>query len=84
MKETACPIPFWDYCLEWRVMITNQLQGQTPFFTVHGYEGDISSISSVGFYDFVYFRDDTQSFPHGNEILGRYLGKSRDVGNATC
>ena len=34
MKATACPIPFWDYCLEWRAMITNhtakdsfQLQG---------------------------------------------------------
>ena len=41
MKDAGVPLPFWDYCLEWRAMINNltakptfDLQGQTPHFTV--------------------------------------------------
>jgi hypothetical protein len=89
MKDAGVPLPFWDYCLEWKAMINNHtaksafaLQGQTPHFSMFGREGDISAISSFGFFDFVYFRDHTQQFPMATEVLGRYLGKSHGVGNA--
>jgi hypothetical protein len=45
----------------------------------------VSAKILFGFYDFVYFRDDTQQFPMATEALGRFLGKSHGVGNAmTC
>ena len=92
MKDAGVPLPFWDYCLEWKAMINNHtfknafaLQGQTPHFSMFCREGDISAISSFGFFDFVYFRDHTQQFPMATEVLGRFLGKSEGVGNAmTC
>jgi hypothetical protein len=91
MKDTGCPIPFWDYCLEWKDAVDNhtakniyQLNGQTPHFHVHGQEGDISALSTFGFYEFVYFRDHTQQFSLATEVLGRYLGPSLYTGNAMC
>ena len=92
MKDAGVPLPFWDYCLEWRAMVNNHtaknafaLQGQTPHFSMFGREGDISAISFFGVFDFVYFSDHTQQFPMATEVLGRFLGRSEGVGNVmTC
>ena len=87
MKTTFCPLKFWDYCLEWHARISNmtpknlfQLRGETPFFTAHGREGDISNLATFGFYEWVYFKD-VEDFPLANEVLGRYLGPTDDVGS---
>ena len=52
MRKCYCPLVLWDYCLEWYARINNmtaknlfQLKSQTPFFTVHGREGDISNLA---------------------------------------
>lgn len=45
MKESCCPLVFWDYCAERRARINNltaknlfQLQGSNAHFTIEGYE----------------------------------------------
>ena len=88
MRKCFCPLVLWDYCLEWHARINNmtaknlfQLKSQTPFFTVHGREGDISNLAMFSFYDWVYFKDNTEAFPMCDEILGRYLGPTEDVGS---
>ena len=87
MKRTYCPLRFWDYCLEWQARVSNmtpkdlfQLRGETPFYTAYGFEGDISNLATLGFYDWVYFKDN-EDFPLADEVLGRYLGPTEDVGS---
>ena len=88
MKDSNCPIPFWDYCLERRARINNllakdlfQLHGTNAHFSVTGEEGDISNLAQFGFYEWCYFRDHTQKFPFNQEVLGKVLGPASGEGN---
>jgi hypothetical protein len=89
LKESDCPLVLWDYCIERRAMINNltardlfNLQGQTPFSSVMGYEGDISNLCQFKWYDWCYFREQGESFPKQRDVLARVLGPSKDSGNA--
>jgi len=91
IKDSNCPIAFWDYCVQRRTRINNltarslfSLHGQNPHFTVTGDEGDISNICTFGWYDWCYFRDDTQPFPKLPEQIGRVLGPAIGEGNEMC
>ena len=62
MKDTDCPIAFWDYCLVRRVRINNltaknlfQLHRTNAYTAMLGTEGDISNLACYGFYEWVYF-----------------------------
>ena len=88
MRDQNSPLIFWDYCAERRALITNmtaknmfQLQGQTPHFATFGEQGDISNICQFGWYEWVYFRDTSASFPYPAEVLGRCLGPAKNEGN---
>ena len=88
MKESGSPIPLWDYCLERRARINNltakdlfQLHGQNAHFTVTGEEGDISNLCQFGWYQWCFYQDNKQKFPHSKEILGRILGPAKGEGN---
>lgn len=88
MKDSNCPLPFWDYCVERRARINNltaknlfQLHGTTPHQAVTGEQGDISNICQYAFYEFCYYREHTAGFPHNQEVLGRVLGPARGEGN---
>ena len=88
MKESNYPMKLWDYCAERRARINNltakdlfQLQGQTPHFTVTGAEGDLSNVCQFAWYEWCYFREQRNSFPLPQEILGRILGPAKDAGN---
>eukprot|EP00980_Cylindrotheca_fusiformis_P029117 scaffold22730_cov151-Cylindrotheca_fusiformis.AAC.1 len=88
MKESNCPIAFWDYCLERRARIHNltsnnlfQLEGRNPHFHTVGDEGDISNLCQFGWYEFAYYREGSANFPLPREILTRVLGPAKGEGN---
>ena len=43
--------------------------------------GDISNLYQYGWYDGCYYRDHTNRFNFGKEVLGRVLGPARGKGN---
>jgi hypothetical protein len=88
MKESNCPLAFWDYCIERRARINNltarnlfQLHGTNPHTALTGSEGDISSLTQFRWYDFCYYRENREKFPFNKEVLGRVLGPARGEGN---
>ena len=88
MLDDNSHIVFWDYCDERRALITNmtaknmfQLRGQTPHFATFGEEGDISNICQFGWFEWVYFQDTMGKFPLTLNVLGHYLGTSKNEGN---
>ena len=58
-----------------------QLQGQNPHMATLGEMGDISNLCQFGWYEWIYFRQHTNSFPYQKEVLGRCLGPTKDEGN---
>lgn len=91
MHEAASPLPFWDYCLERRVRISNltardtfKLRGTTAYTALTGLEGDISNLCQYAWYEWVYFREDSAAFPFNKEVLGRTLGPATGAGNEMC
>ena len=57
IKESDCPLAFWDYCMEQRAHINNltaknlfALHGSNAFTSLTGEEGDISSLCQYGWY----------------------------------
>ena len=88
MHKSACPLVLWDYCVERRARINNltakdlfQLDGQTPHFSVTGEVGDISNLCQFDWYEWVYYREGSASFPLPREVLGRALGPAKGEGN---
>ena len=57
------------------------LNGQVPETVVTGNTADISEIVEFGWYQWIYYRDATISFPLPEEELGKYLGPSDNVGS---
>jgi hypothetical protein len=88
MKESNCPLAFWDYCVERRARINNltakslfQLHGMNAHTALTGEEGDISNLSEYKWYDWCYYREQKEKFPYPREILGRVLGPATGAGN---
>ena len=61
-----------------------QLQGQNPYMATLGEMGDISNLCQFGWYEWVYFRQNTARFPYQKEELGRCLGPTKNEGNEMC
>ena len=88
LRESNAPLVFWDFAVELRARMFNvtaknlfQLQGETPHMRTLGTQPDISNICQFVFYEWVYYRDGSASFPLPAEALGRYLGLARNHGN---
>ena len=88
MRETNSPLVLWDYCLERRALIFQvtakklfQLNGTNPHTATFGTEADISHLCQFGWYEWVYYRDQSASFPYPKECLGRCLGPAKNEGN---
>ena len=88
MKESNCPLRFWDYCLECRVRIYSltsrdhiKVRGSNPHMETFGEQGDISNLCQFRWNEWCYFRDHKAPFPHNQEVLGRVLGPARGEGN---
>lgn len=88
LKESDCPLCLWDYCAERIERVNNataknlfQLQGETPEYQLTGQQPDISNLCRFGWYEWIYGRDVSQSFPLQSEVLGRALGPAINTGN---
>ena len=88
MKESNCPLAFWDYCMERRARINNltakdlfSLHGGNAHTSVTGDEGDISALCQFGWYEWCYFRENKEKFPFNREVLGKILGPATGEGN---
>ena len=64
MKESNCPLVFWDYCMERRSCIYNltakdlfSLHGSNAHTSLTGDKGDISGICQFGWYEWCYLRE---------------------------
>jgi hypothetical protein len=71
MKESDCPLAFWDYCVEQRARINNLTA--KDLFTLHGTNAhtalsrdndDISNLCQYKWYDWCYFREKKERFPY--------------------
>ena len=59
-----------------------ELSGQVPQSKITGQQTDISSLTTFGWYEWVYYRDPGQSYPMPSERLVRCLGPSEHAGTA--
>ena len=89
LRVSNCPIVLWDYCAERRALIHNltpralfQTANKTPTEATFGTQGDISNLCLFDWYDWCYYREDSDhQFPHQKILLGRVLGPSKNEGN---
>ncbi len=91
MRESDCPLAFWDYCVQRRARVNNltakpmfKLHGSNAHPALTGDEGDISNLCKYGWYEWCYFREHREGFPLQREILGRVLGPATGAGNEMC
>jgi hypothetical protein len=88
MKDSDCPLAFWDYCVERRARINTmtakdmfKLHGSNAHTSLTGNEGDISNLCQFKWYEWCYFRDHKNRFPFNREVLGRVFGPAKGEGN---
>ncbi len=88
MKESDCPLAFWDYCVERRARINNmtaknlfQLHGLTPHTATLYEDSDISNLCRYSWFEWCYYREKSNQFPLQQEVLGRVLGPASGEGN---
>ena len=89
LAESNSPLKLWDYCAERRARIHNvtpkdlfQLHGETPIAATLGIQGDISNICQFAWYDWCYYREESNiQFPFQKRQLGRVLGSLKNEGN---
>jgi hypothetical protein len=91
MVKKAAPMRLWDYCAKLQAEIRSNtaldlyvLGGPTPETFIKGNTADILRLVEHKWYDCIKFRDNVQSFPDTNEVLGRWLGPSIDIGSEMC
>ncbi len=58
-----------------------QLNRTTPHTFTFGTDADILNLCRFGWYEWIYFREYSASFPFQKEQLGRCLGPARNEGN---
>jgi hypothetical protein len=85
MAAKKVPKRLWDYGIVWVCEIMQRTtsssiysNGRTPIEIVTGEIPDISEYLDFGFYDRVFYKENTGL---GETLLGRFLGVSHRVGN---
>jgi hypothetical protein len=58
-----------------------QLNGTTPHTFTFGTDADISNLCRFGWYEWVYFCENTAAFPFQKKQLGHCLGPAKSEGN---
>ncbi|MGH3056569.1 MAG: hypothetical protein ACRDL7_16465, partial [Gaiellaceae bacterium] len=86
MDEANVPRKLWDYPVEYVCDLRNhtarkRLNYRTPIEVATGDTPDISHLLEFNFYEPVYYLNPV-SFPESQEIMGRWLGPAKNVGQA--
>ena len=88
MAHKGVPNDCWLLCLEYVADIMNvtaveSLNWRTPLERLTGQTPDSSIVMIFEFFDEIYYRRDSASFPSDTtELKGRFVGFSKHVGNA--
>ena len=89
MTKMKSPKVLWDDCLELESYIRPNtalnifnLDKMTPETKMLGEISVITTFCEFGWYQLVYFREKSVTFPRDKLVLGRYCGTSIDVGPA--
>ena len=89
MHRRNVPLRLWCYAMEYASDLHSisvpgmyRNRGRTGYELVFGITPDISEYVEFQFYDFCWYWDTPQSFPHEKKHLGRWLGIARRVGQA--
>ena len=76
MKKSDSPTKLWDYCSKLQAKIRCHtahdiptLNGQVPETGVTGNTADIPELVGFGWFQWIYYRDTTTSFPLSEEVL---------------
>ena len=84
MKESNCPLAFWDYCMERRARINNltakdlfSLHGSNAHTALTDEEGDASALCKFSWHEWCYYREQKELFPFNREVLGKVLGPEK-------
>ena len=77
IEESGSPLPFWDYCVERRVQISNltakrrsNLQNSNAHTLLTTEEGDICNLCQFNWYEWCYYRERSNAFPFHHQVLG--------------
>lgn len=89
MHKKMVPLRLWCYAAEYASEIYTltvpgmyRNKGRTGYELVYGLTPDISEYVEFEFYDYCWYWDTPQSFPHEKKNLGRWLGVAQRVGQA--
>ena len=89
MVRKNVPLRLWCYALEYStelssLMVPNQYRnkGRSGYEMVFGTTPDISEYVEFDFYDYCWYWDTPQSYPHEKKQLGRWLGIAHRVGQS--
>jgi len=88
MFQSNCPMVLWDYAIERRAKIVCSttrsnylLDGHTPHTKLTGQSTDISNIMDFGWYEWVIYRIEGQTYPFQHQKIGRTLRPATRAGN---
>ncbi len=91
MAKRNVPVRLWCFALEYECQLLcltaspiAKLQGRTSYEHVFGHTPDISEYIEFAFYDWVWYWDDSSTFPQERKLLGRWLGVAHKVGQGMC
>ena len=89
MAKRRVPMRLWCYAIEYYSDLYSltvpgmyRNKGRTGYEIVFGLTPDISEYVEFQFYDYCWYWDTPQSFPHEKKHLGRWLGVAHRVGQA--
>jgi hypothetical protein len=84
MKDSNCPLTFWDYCVERRAQINNltaknifKLHGSNAHTETTGEEGDISNMCQYKWYNWCFFQIKNRSSPLTEKYLDECLAQRK-------
>ena len=89
MVERNVPLRLWCYALEYAcelhsIMVPTMYRnrGRSGYEIIFGHTPDISEYVEFGFYDYCWYWDTPQSYPHEKKNIGRWLGVAHRVGQS--
>ena len=89
MMRKKVPLRYWCYSMEYycdlsSIMVPGMYRnrGRTGHEIVYGNSPDISEYVEFEFYDYCWYWDTPQDYPHEKKQLGRWLGVAHRVGQA--